>query len=254
MTKIFPGSLGHRWRTQAASVMVVAAGLFWQSTDSKAADATIVASATDQSRVAAVSVIIMQRAYFELGYKLNVEYLPSETALEESNSGRTDAELVRIEAVGRKYANLVQVPEALFNVRGMAFTRDADMSVSSVQDMWGRRVGIVKGIQWATRETEGQSPILARNVHELFELLADGQIDIALESQLTGQPELKHFDGSGLVMLLGHVTQFPAFHFLNRKHADLLAPIAKELKEMKRRGDIRQILSTYLKTLESGHS
>ena len=95
----------------------------------QAAENVIVASATNQSRVAAVSEIILARAYSALGYKLKVEYLPGKQALKKSNQGQVDAELVRIEAVSEKYPNLVRVPEALFDVRGMVFSWDQNITM-----------------------------------------------------------------------------------------------------------------------------
>ncbi len=195
----------------------------------------------------------MVRAYGALGYKLEVSYLPGEQALYKSNLGETDAELVRIEAVGRKYPNLIQVPEALFDIRGLAFAWNNSMRFRSEQDLWGRRIGFVKGIQWAAKISEGQSPRLAKNVHHLFELLASRQIDIALESQLTGQPELKHFPNRNLVILLETPIQFPVFHFLNKKHQDLAAPLAEEIRKMKQRGEINKIFQDYYKNAKSGH-
>jgi ABC-type amino acid transport substrate-binding protein len=240
--------------SEACRAVVIAVVLFWQPLSPQAADNVIVASATDQSRVAAVSETIMVRAYAALGYKLNVSYRPGKQALYQSNHGETDAELVRIEAVGRKYPNLVQVPEAMFDVRGMAFSWNNTMRVRSAQDLWGRRVGIVKGIQWAAKMTEGRSPKLAMNVHHLFELLANRQIDIALEAQLTGQPELKHFPNRGIVMLLETPIQFPVFHFLNKKHRKLIAPLAAEILKMKERGEINRIFQNYYKNASSGHN
>ncbi len=238
----------------ACHAVVIAVALFWLPSISQAADNVIVASATNQSRVAAVSEIIMVRAYSALGYKLNVTYLPGKQALDKSNQGQADAELVRIKEVSRKYPNLIRVPEALFDVRGMAFSRDQSMTLTSEQDLWGRRVGIVRGIQWAAKITEGNSPIVARNIHELFGLLANRRIDIALEAQLTGQPELKHFSHRGVVMLIGSVINFPVFHFLHKKHLNLVAPVADEIRKMKKRGEIRRVLQNYYKNSNSGHN
>ena len=240
--------------SDACRAVVIAVVLFWQPSNLQAGDNVIVASATDQSRVATVSETIMGHAYSALGYKLNVSYLPGKQALYKSNHGETDAELVRIEAVGRKYPNLVQVPEALFDVRGMAFSWTDTIRFQSAQDLWGRRVGFVKGIQWAANIAEGQSPKLAENVHHLFELLANRQIDIALEAQLTGQPELKHFPNRGLVMLLETPIQFPVFHFLNKKHKNLTAPLAEEIRKMKERGEINRIFQDYYENTNSGHN
>ncbi len=238
----------------ACRAVVIAVALFWQPSNLQAGDKVVVASATYQSRAAVVSETIMSRAYAALGYKLNVSYLSGKQALYKSNHGETDAELVRIEAVARKYPNLVQVPEALFDIHGMAFSWNDTIRFQGAQDLWGRRVGIVKGIQWAANIAEGQSPILAQNVHDLFELLANRRIDIALEAQLTGQPELKHFPNKGLVMLLESPIEFPVFHFLNKKHHNMIAPLAEEIRKMKERGEINRIFQNYYKNAKSGHN
>ncbi len=233
---------------------MIAAVLLCQPSKLAAEENVIVASATEQSRVAAVAEIILVRAYAALGYKLTVSYMPGKQALYESSHGRTGAELVRVEAVGRRYPNLYRVPESLFNVHGMAFSRDDNMRVLGAQDLWGRRIGIVKGIHWAAKFAEGSSPKLAMNVHELFDLLANRQIEIALEAKLTGQPELKHFPNRGIVMLLEAPIIIPVFHFLNKKHLHLIAPISAEILKMKERGEIDQIFQNYYKNARSGHN
>ena len=95
---------------------------------------------------------------------------------------------------------------------------------------------------------------LATDVHQLFELLADREIDIALEAQLTGQPELEHFPNRGLVMLLDTVEYFPVFHFLNKKHANLVVPLSEEIQKMKQRGEIYQIFKDYYQTVTPSHN
>ena len=72
------------------AAILIAVALFWLPPGSQAADKVIVASATNQSRVAAVSEIIMVRAYSVLGYKLKIEYLPGKRALFKSNQGHAD--------------------------------------------------------------------------------------------------------------------------------------------------------------------
>jgi len=218
------------------------------------ANSVIVASATDQSRVAAVAEIILKRVYRTLGYELKTLYLPGKRALHKSNLGEVDVELVRIEAVGREYPGLIQVPESLFDIRGVAFTRDANMTFQGEQSFWGRRVGIVRGIRWAEKAAEGHSPTVASNVHELFKLLAHGRIDIALEAQLTGMPELENFPGRGIAMLIEPVVLTPVYHFVNSKHRDLVKPLAEEIGKMKKTGETHRILSTYYKNAAPDHN
>ena len=110
-----------------------------------------------------------------------MECFPGKRALHKSNQGQVDAELVRIKSIGSLYPNLIRVPEAIFKVRGMAFVWNKNLSIRSKQDLRGHRVGIVRGIQWATEMSEGLSPKIASSAYDLFKLLAQRQIDIALE-------------------------------------------------------------------------
>lgn len=215
----------------------------------QAADEVIVASAIDKSLVAIVSETILTRAYKALGYTLRVEYVPGLRALQRSNSGRTDAELVRTIFAVAASSNLVQVPESLFDVQGMAFVTDDTLVVRNQQDLIGHRIGLVRGVLWATEMTVNRSPRTARDAHDLFELLATREIDIALAARLTGQAQLKKFAIRGITMIDEPLTSVPVFHFLNNKHRNLGVPLADEIRKMKERGEIALILSAYLKVL-----
>ena len=172
---------------------LVAVLLWNHPANSKTTKPTITASATALSRVAGVAKIVMKRAYWRAGYKLKVVCMPGKRALHKSSQGQTDAELVRIKSIGSLYPNLIRVPEAIFKVCGMAFVWNKNLSIRSKQDLRGHRVGIVRGIQWATEMSEGLSPKIASSAYDLFKLLAQRQIDIALEADLTGHAVLASF-------------------------------------------------------------
>jgi ABC-type amino acid transport substrate-binding protein len=55
-------------------------------------------------------------------------------------------------------------------------------------------------------------------------------------------------------MLLETPIQFPVFHFLNKKHQNLTAPLAEEIRKMKERGEINRIFQNYYKNANSGHN
>jgi hypothetical protein len=55
-------------------------------------------------------------------------------------------------------------------------------------------------------------------------------------------------------MLLETPTQFPVFHFLNKKHRNLIEPLASEILHMKERGEINRIFQDYYKNASSGHN
>ncbi len=228
------------------AAILVAVLLWAHPSISKTTKPTITASATHLSRVAGVAKMIMGNAYWQVGYRLKVECFPGKRALYKSNQGQTDAELVRIKSIGTSYPNLIRVPEPIFMVRGMAFVWNKKLAIRSKQDLQGHRVGIVRGIQWAAEITEGLSPKIASSAHDLFKLLAQHQIDIALEAKFTGQAIMRSLSGTGVVEVEKPLIEFPVFHYVHKKNLPLVEPLNRELERMKRYGETDQIIDRLL--------
>ena len=189
----------------------------------------------------------MGRAYRALGLKLKVECFPGKRALYKSNQGQTDAELNRVKLSGTSYPNLIRVPEAIFKVRGMAYVWDKNLAVRSKQDLRGHRVGIVRGIKWVTEFTEGLSPKNVSTAYDLFKLLAQQKIDIALEADFTGHEALKSFSDRGIDIVGNPMIELPVYHYVHKKNRHLVEPLNRELEKMNRLGEIDKIIHRLFK-------
>jgi polar amino acid transport system substrate-binding protein len=215
-----------------------------------AEERVITASATSKSRTAAAAQRILEIAYREIGYVLKAEYVPGKRSLFKANNGQTDGELARIKSIGHKYPNLVRVPESLFDMRGMAYVRNRAIKIQSLDDLKHYRVGHVRGIQWAVELTTGQDARITTDADQLFQLLANDRLEIALESFYTGTAEIrKNFSKSEIAMLEKPLVVKPFFHYLHKKNGQIVDPLNRQLRKMKDSGEIDRILGKYLESL-----
>jgi len=209
---------------------------------SKSNKQTITAAATTQSRVAGLATVIMAQVYRRMGYELKVECFPGKRALYKSNHGQTDAELVRVKSIAKNHPNLIRVPEVIFKLHGMAFVWNHNLKIRRRQDLRGHRVGIVRGIQWATEITESFSPKNVSTAYDLFKLLSEHKIDIALEADITGQAAMKTFLSKNIVMIEKPLMELTYYHFVHKKNRHLVERLNSELEKMNRLGEINKII------------
>lgn len=212
-----------------------------------AAQDTLNFSAVMQSVHRHISYQILQKAYNELGYEIKLTRMTSAEALAQSSSGQTDGELIRIDGISRSYPDLVQVPIPITFRQGAAYSNRYFFPVIDWYDLNPYVIGIVEGSLYAERGTRGMKVIKAKSTEELFSLLDQRKIDIAISSRITGRtymksmPDLKEMEGIMETMFL--------YHYVHKKHAHLVPELSKVLKRMLLDGTTRKMKQQYLRKM-----
>lgn len=182
---------------------------------------------------------ILRKAYAELGYTIIRSEMSGFEALKSSNEGKFDGELLRIDGITNQYSNLVQVPIPVTFFQGVVFSTKYYFPVDSWYSLESYRIGIVDGALYAERGTIGMNVIKANDAGQLFELLSNHKIDVAVTSKIIGQlymkdiPEIKEMEG-----ILE--TQF-LYHYLHKKNMHLVPDLEKILKRMLLDGTSRRM-------------
>lgn len=182
---------------------------------------------------------ILKKAYAELGYTIILSKMPGFTALKSSNEGKFDGELLRIDGITNQYSNLVQVPIPVTFFQGVVFSAKYYFPVDNWYSLESYRIGIVDGALYAERGTRGMNVIKANDTGQLFELLSNHKIDVAVASKIIGQlymndiPEMKEMEG-----ILE--TQF-LYHYVHKKNTQLVPDLEKILKRMLLDGTSRRM-------------
>lgn len=204
--------------------------------------APLVISVIANEQTHALAEAVLTEAYRRIHQPVTFDPLPAKRALEWANQGETDGDAARISGTENSYPNLIPVPTPVITFKGIAFSRDAALRVRAWADLRGLRVGVIRGIRYSTIGTEGLDRFFARDMPHLFTLLDHGRIQVAVAVLDAGEVEIaRHFKGSGIQPVGQPLHTAPLFHFLHRRHRDLVQRLDPALQTMWQSGAVAEI-------------
>jgi polar amino acid transport system substrate-binding protein len=186
--------------------------------------------------------LILQEAFSRIGRQIDIIHLPAERALINADSGITAGEFPRISGLEKKYPNLVMVPEKITNYEFVAFSKHHGIKMTSWDALQPYDVAIVRG--WKILENNivnTRSLVRARNQELLFNLLKNDRTEIVVYSRLEGYALIRSLGLEGVVVLEPPLAVREMYLYLNKKHEELIKPLAQSLKEMKADGTYNEI-------------
>ncbi len=183
---------------------------------------------------------VITRLYEKLGIKATYKELPGKRALKFSNEGKTNGEVFRIKEAGKKLTNLVRIPTKLMNLRGFAYTL-GDQPIDTFDQLKSLRIGIQRGVLWAENGTQGLKVERHDDNLKLLEKLLAGGIDVTVAAEFSFEEEIKG-NGTKAKILRGKPLSIHAvYHFIHKDYAYLIEDLDRELKKMKKAGDVEKI-------------
>jgi len=199
---------------------------------------------TQRSHVATFAAKVMCEVYADLGYQMIVHSLPGKRSQKLSNNGKLDSELMRIAKIGEEHLNLLKIKPALFDIEGIAFSLNNTLPINSVDDLKGKKIGIIRGVRWAKQLALNAKVFVVGDVFYLMKLLQSGRVDAVLSSKRTGSNALKKHFPSLKVALSPALITMPVFHFINNKHQKLKAKLNQGLIDLDKSGRKAQLINT----------
>jgi polar amino acid transport system substrate-binding protein len=180
--------------------------------------------------------LIVKEAFRRIGIEAEIVFTPTERSLADVNAGLLDAELNRIEGMGKNFPNLVMVPEPNMVMDFVAFSKK-DYCIDGWESIRDLHAGLVRGWKILEENTQGFPHVVTVPTEtELFNMLDMDRIDIALYSKLTGYEQI-HLRGlEGMRHLEPSLASRSMYLYLHKKHSGLLEPLAKALRSMKEDG------------------
>ncbi len=188
---------------------------------------------------------IIREAYKKLGVDVVFKTLPAERSLQLSNHGIIDGELVRIAGIAKVYTNLIRVPVSHVTAEQMAFGRDATIVINGWQSLAPYKLAFHRGYKVAEENTKNMNRYETPTDEAAFRMVASGRMDLALANRFTGEKIIHDLKLTKIGMLRPPVEVDPLFHYLNKKHADLVPKITAVLRRMEADGEIKAIRQRY---------
>ena len=193
----------------------------------------------DPATLIAKKVVI--EAYRRLKIGVEIEELPGERSLQNADYGTTDGELYRKAGIETQYHNLVMVPVALMNYEIVVFSHSVTFPVNDWESLRPYTVGFVKSIKIIEENTKGMRIEVATTLQNAFLKMMLGRSDVLVCNRLSGLAMIKDMNLKQVRLLAPALAVFPVYHYLNKKHAELVPKLTSVLMEMQNNKIINDI-------------
>jgi len=174
----------------------------------------------------------LRAAYRQLGYQISLTQLPSGRSLSMTNAGLYDGELFRIDSAATEFPNLVKVPVPLATIELKAFTLASRLLPTHWQQEQKLRIGMVRGFRLAMDYPVAGNVVLVTSAQQAVQMLLQDRIDVLLDDEATVRAVLGP-EFSRVRMAPEVLAGAELFHFIHRKHQDLLKPLTDALLQLK---------------------
>lgn len=125
-----------------------------------------------------ISEVIVREAYRRIGTDIVIKKYPAERALHLANQGEVAGEIQRIDGIAANYPNLIQVYPPINYIEGVVFSKSVAFEIDGWESLRPYRIGIIRGIKFAERNTVGMNVLQASVYSALFKMLDRKRFDI----------------------------------------------------------------------------
>lgn len=192
-----------------------------------------------------ITTRILTLVYDRLNIPMQTVIVPSRRAVVEAAQGVLDGLTHRIFEVGEENPTLVRIPTPINHVEPTLFSKQPERFVD-IASVTGQRIGIRRGARLAEIATKGLEPVVsATSPLQLMRLLAEDRLDVVILSRENGFAALRKLGKSSIRPAPRPLYRLPLFHYLHRKHAQLVDRLDGFFKELTTSGELRKLRVKY---------
>ncbi|WDE01569.1 substrate-binding periplasmic protein [Thalassomonas actiniarum] len=178
---------------------------------------------------------ILVQAYQGLGITPAIVEFPGRRALFAANSGKTDAELCRIDNISRQYPNLIKVEPPLVELSIIALSIAPLPEIKTKADLTGYSLGSQRGMKAAENYFQEHNVLYENNINQVIKLLDNGLVDYAILSLGAVRKIQQTRARDDFVIHLPPLFQHKLYHYIHKRHRHLLPALALEISRAKHR-------------------
>ena len=198
-------------------------------------------STIENSVNAQVSSAVMTEAYKRIGVQIEIIPLPAKRTLIESNKGRFDGELFRLDGINIKWPNLIRVNVPINYMEGVVITTGLTFEVDGWKSLQLYEIGIRRGIRFSDDGTIGMKRQIVNSNKILFSMLKYDRLDLIVVTRSNGLKEMKILNDPNFKMLEPTIETYPLFHYLHTKNKAMVPKIEAVLLRMQNEGALEKI-------------
>ncbi|GHE87788.1 substrate-binding periplasmic protein [Thalassotalea profundi] len=192
----------------------------------------------------AIGEIVLTEVYHRLGYKISITPFSGKRAEYEANEGLKDGEIMRVWSYGEKNKNLIRVPTPYLTLTTIAFVKsENNITLEHNNDLANYNVARVMGLKHTEEITQGMPNVVeANSTVNMLQLLEQNIVDIALTDYIDGMWALSKLKREhNIIVYPRPLAYLGLYHYLHKKHIDLVEKVDREIKAMKISGELAKI-------------
>ncbi len=190
------------------------------------------------------SEIIVRTLYNKLGIELKIVKHPGNRVLLMANSAQVDGVLLRGTIIEGLAENLLRIPYPIALIKYSAFTKKSkQIKIDDWNSLSPYRIGVPRGIKLIEERTKNFNQIKNNNLLASFKMLYLDRIDVTVLTELDGLYALKAMNLHNDIQKLEPALEVsPAYHFLHKKHSNLINKMTKLMKKMDESGELKKLI------------
>jgi ABC-type amino acid transport substrate-binding protein len=191
---------------------------------------------------------VVSEAYDRLQIPIEFLEFPGKRSLFEANAGYVDADLSRIKDVEKEFTSLRRVPTSIFWFEATAFSKNKDLKINGWESLRDLRIGIMRGMVYAEKGVKGLPRVtIVDKPSHLFKMLDSDRIDVAIFSDINGLALIKELKLSSIHALKPPLERIEAFHYVHKKHEDLVPKLDAIFQDMKTSGQLDRMRQDFIR-------
>lgn len=192
--------------------------------------------------------LLLEELFARVGVEVDLVRLPAERALQMVNGGLSDGDVPRIAGLTTRYSDLIMVEEPVADYFFVAFTNGGEAHRGICERKFSDNyIGLIIG--WKIYENmvpEATPKTSVSSATQLFQLLNEGRIDIALYERYAGSYLVQEKQYDNIEECSEPLAVRPMYLYLHKRHKEIGKVLAEELKAMKIDGSWQRIVSQTL--------
>jgi len=196
---------------------------------------------------------ILHEAYSRLDIAVHFEYLPQERDIFEASLSRINATSIRTKSAINKYSELVAVDVPLFKISYAPYSRFGSPDISSLDELKGHVVGIVRGNVTVSEELRSRA-IPAHVVDSIdsgMKMVETQRLDYFIVDKTLGNDVLQKLhiiDIKPSRIIHSDIM----YHAVNRNFSDLIPSLALTFGAMLQDGSMRKLAGRFAYMVQDG--
>ncbi|TMP33359.1 substrate-binding periplasmic protein [Pseudoalteromonas rubra] len=185
---------------------------------------------------------LLQTAYQQLGYELELVDFNRQSALIAANDGALDGQLGRIHGVTQAYPNLLKVRFPLYTFNLQLLSRCLSCTFQQLDSLVIQSGYLVANRYLETTPFNGHLVEVKNNITQL-NLVTQGKVQAALVVDFHLREHLADIDLESLK--IETLLTIETYHYLHRKHKALLPQLEETLNQLAEKGTVAMLKAKY---------